>query len=84
MTTMPRNGVDRGLAASVWRCMTRLWRPLLAALCVVAITGAVASEGEKPVARNYVMHPPAPAAQTAAAAAQKSEGCASCHTATDH
>jgi hypothetical protein len=84
MTTMPRNGVDRGLAASVRRCVTRLWRPLLAALCVVAITGAVASEGEKPVARTYVMHPPAPAAQTAAAATQKSEGCASCHTATDH
>ncbi len=55
---------------------------LLAALGVLAAT-AVGSPTEKPVARTYVTHPPAPASQTRAQADAKTAGCMSCHTATD-
>ncbi|KPF62281.1 hypothetical protein IP88_15200 [alpha proteobacterium AAP81b] len=59
---------------------------LLAALAalVAALPGG-ASEGEKPVARDYsrVTAPAAPKSQTDAEAAAKSAGCVSCHTASD-
>lgn len=42
-----------------------------------------ASEGPRAVERDYDMAPPAPARQTAEAAHAKSEGCLSCHSATD-
>ena len=43
-----------------------------------------ASEGEHAVTRNYTTQAAAPEKQTIAAAAIKSAGCMSCHTATDH
>ena len=55
-------------------------------LLVVPLVGmAIASEGEKPVARDYtrVHAGPAPKWQTQAAADAKSAGCISCHTASD-
>jgi len=42
-----------------------------------------AAEKEKPVERVYNPHPPAPASQTWAEAEAKTDGCMSCHTATD-
>ena len=59
----------------------RVWH-LLAVLAAVA-GGAIASEGEKPVERNWVRAPDAPKNQTPAEAAAKTEGCMTCHTATD-
>ena len=53
------------------------------AAVLVAIGIALASEGEKPVARTYVTHAPAPEKQSSADADAKSTGCMSCHTATD-
>src|SRR5690606_25703922 len=44
---------------------------------------ALASGGSRAVERDYVMAPPAPARQSTADAHAKSEGCLSCHTATD-
>jgi hypothetical protein len=55
-------------------------------LFMVPLVGmAFASEGEKPVARDYtrVHAGPAPKWQTAELAAAKSAGCISCHTASD-
>jgi hypothetical protein len=43
----------------------------------------LAAEGEKPVARDYTLQPPAPAQQTAASVEAKSRGCVSCHEGTD-
>ncbi|WP_156254570.1 LVIVD repeat-containing protein [Sandarakinorhabdus oryzae] len=56
---------------------------LLALIPLVGV--ALASEGEKPVARDYarVTAPPAPKWQTLEQAAAKSAGCISCHTASD-
>jgi hypothetical protein len=42
-----------------------------------------ASSNEKPVKRDYVMAPSAPASQTAAQVEEKNAGCLSCHTETD-
>ncbi|TRW14852.1 LVIVD repeat-containing protein [Glacieibacterium frigidum] len=57
------------------------WR---VALILAALAGgAIASEGEKPVERNWVRAPDAPRSQTAEQAAGKTRGCMSCHTATD-
>src|SRR4051794_14253949 len=42
-----------------------------------------ASEGERPVPRNYVAAPSSPERQTAEQAAAKSAGCLSCHTTSD-
>ncbi len=57
----------------------------LGALLLFATTVAVlASDDAKPVARQYVAHPPAPEKQSVAEARLKSEGCASCHSASDH
>ncbi|MEJ5977292.1 hypothetical protein WG901_11640 [Novosphingobium sp. PS1R-30] len=68
----------------------RLVRPLLLllGLLVLAIVPASltrASEGEKPVMRDYskVRVGPAPAQQTTAMVLAKSEGCLSCHVKTD-
>ncbi|WP_426166981.1 multiheme c-type cytochrome [Sandarakinorhabdus sp. DWP1-3-1] len=62
-------------------------RPALWIAAALALLAAVApaSEGEKPVARDYalVTTPPAPRSQTQAAADAKSIGCLSCHTASD-
>lgn len=56
---------------------------LLATLALASVT--IASEGEKPVMRDYarVTAPAAPRAQSWAQADAKSAGCLSCHTATD-
>ena len=63
-------------------------RTLLKSLVVVsAVLGALptawASSASKAVERDYVMAPAAPARQTVAEAAAKSEGCISCHTQSD-
>ncbi|MEY2884249.1 MAG: hypothetical protein RL490_1973, partial [Pseudomonadota bacterium] len=61
-------------------------RILLAALLALLVTVvAPASEGEAPVPRDYarVSAPPAPKTQSAAEAAAKSDGCISCHSASD-
>jgi hypothetical protein len=58
----------------------------LALLLILPLMGvAIASEGEKPVARDYahVRAPAAPKWQTQAQADAKSAGCISCHTASD-
>lgn len=59
-------------------------------VCVVcfllsaAVFQVLASGGaSEPVERDYEMAPPAPASQTAAEVAAKSDGCMSCHTETD-
>jgi len=55
-------------------------------LGALVLAGAVLASGghEKPVPRSYVTGPPAPASQTIENVAQKSEGCRSCHTASDN
>src|SRR3546814_10166531 len=66
-------------------------RHLVLMLACLLLSGAIlvgqinASEGEKPVARDYsrVIAPPAPARQTVAEMMAKSEGCNSCHVRTD-
>ncbi len=59
---------------------------ILAALVLACATGwsaSRASEGEKPVARVYPVFAPAPASQSLEDMAAKSEGCTSCHVASD-
>ncbi len=58
---------------------------LFAAALALAAAIAPASEGEKPVARDYalVTTPPAPPSQSQADADAKSAGCLTCHTASD-
>ncbi len=58
----------------------------LALLLTLVLTApeAAASAAPKPVARDYQMAPAAPARQTAVDARAKSEGCVTCHTATDN
>ncbi len=60
----------------------RLLLMLAALLCA---SGIAASEGEKPVERDYrlVTAPPAPARQSVEAMLTKTEGCQSCHVATE-
>src|SRR3954469_4282832 len=55
---------------------------ILLALAALIASPLVASEGEKPVARDYslVTAPPAPQSQTWEQAEAKSAGCVSCHT----
>jgi hypothetical protein len=57
---------------------------LAAALALVEMLPAYASGGAKLAKRSYTMAPPAPKAQSQAAATQKSAGCQSCHTASDN
>lgn len=54
-------------------------------LPALLIAGSIvrASDAEKPVARVYVVSPPAPMSQTAEQVAAKSDGCYSCHIKTD-
>jgi len=59
-----------------------LGRATLLLLGAAALT--FASSEEKPVARTYVAAPHAPEHQTTADARRKSEGCLSCHTASDN
>jgi len=54
------------------------------ACALLAATLAFASSGEAPVARTYAPQAPAPERQTVAQANAKSEGCRTCHTASDH
>lgn len=67
--------------------MQRLLSLLLLIIAALAIPAAMlsASEGEKPVKRDYsrVTAPPAPMSQSPANVAVKSDGCYSCHTKTD-
>jgi len=56
---------------------------LILATVLLSTLVASASEGEKPVKRDYAVTPPAPANQTVADADAKSAGCMSCHTETD-
>lgn len=53
------------------------------ALALAISTRIGASESEKPVKRTYAFSPAAPANQNKAEAAAKSEGCITCHTASD-
>ncbi len=67
---------------------SRSFRRVVGAIAALVLAGIAvstfASTDEKPVVRTYTMHPPAPERQTAAEVRRKSEGCASCHTATDN
>ncbi|WP_411197612.1 multiheme c-type cytochrome [Sphingomonas sp. C3-2] len=61
-------------------------RKLLAAAMLLFIPASVtlaAGGGEKPVQRIYAFTAPAPQSQTPQQAASKSEGCLTCHTASD-
>jgi hypothetical protein len=60
-------------------------KALMALVLLLPLGMVFASEGEKPVARDYtrVRAAPAPKWQTQAEADAKSTGCISCHTATD-
>lgn len=64
--------------------MSQLSR-LLLLIALMVPSGLLASDAEKPVARDYtlVRAPAAPAGQTADQAKAKSVGCVSCHTKTD-
>ncbi|HKX79184.1 MAG TPA: hypothetical protein VJM34_11760 [Novosphingobium sp.] len=57
----------------------------LVAVLLFAASGISASEGEKPVSRDYsrVLAPPAPASQSLTDVEAKSAGCLSCHVQTD-
>ena len=56
---------------------------LLRLLFLLAATPLAFAAAEKPVEREYTAAPPAPAHQSREAAEAKSEGCVSCHTASD-
>ncbi len=59
-------------------------KTLTLALFGLAAAGAlIAAEGEKPQSIDYPFYPPAPEKQEQFEADAKSEGCMSCHTATD-
>ncbi|MBU6164766.1 MAG: hypothetical protein KGQ52_01395 [Alphaproteobacteria bacterium] len=62
-----------------------MWKRLAFLLILPLMGVAIASEGEKPVARDYahVRAPAAPKWQTQAQADAKSAGCISCHSASD-
>jgi len=64
------------------------WAALICAALAIGYSQTIhAAGGEKPVKRDYVaagvIAPPAPARQTVAQMDAKSEGCISCHTASD-
>ncbi len=65
--------------------MFRRWVPACAGMTILVGATLSATEGEKPVPRDYtlVTAAAAPKAQTQAQAAAKSAGCLSCHTASD-
>ena len=51
--------------------------------CATAWSASEASEGEAPVQRTYVAYPAAPVTQSVEDMAAKSDGCTSCHVASD-
>ena len=59
------------------------WVVLLAAVAAMSGNAAYASDAEVAVERHYVTVPDAPKNQTAAQVTAASEGCVSCHTASD-
>ena len=65
--------------------MSALRIAFVAALVTLFAAIAPASEGERPVTRDYalVIAPPAPRNQSQETADAKSAGCLSCHTASD-
>lgn len=73
------------LIASPSRFRFWLLVALLLVLSLIAGVRSLASDGEKPVKRDYsaVFAPPSPETQTREEAASKSAGCISCHTASD-
>jgi len=56
---------------------------LLVLVCGIGWSNSRASEGEKPVERNYPVYPAAPLTQTIEEMAGKSDGCTTCHVASD-
>ena len=56
---------------------------VLSVALLLCIFSVVASESSTYIARHYAEIPPAPRAQSMAAAMEKSVGCQSCHTTTD-
>lgn len=56
---------------------------LIASLSCLLSFSALASEESQLINRNYVIAPAAPKAQSVTQAKEKSDGCMSCHTATD-
>lgn len=56
---------------------------LLALVCGIGWSSTRAAEGEKPVKREYPVYPAAPLTQTIAEMASKSDGCTTCHVASD-
>ncbi len=74
---VPRRG--RRLGPSLALCLG-----LVASLHSGGGTASARDEDEAPVERRDRMAPAAPQKQTAADASAKSEGCVTCHTATDH
>lgn len=58
--------------------LKRVW--IIGALAFALTTGLSASEGEKPVQRDYQKAPDAPASQTWEQADAKSAGCVTCHS----
>ncbi|WP_336957858.1 LVIVD repeat-containing protein [Sphingobium aquiterrae] len=61
----------------------RTWAVLLLAALLIPVAMLKASDDEKPVKRIYVTAPSAPMSQTDAQVAEKTDGCVSCHTASD-
>ena len=62
------------------------WRSILAALAILMAVASVqswASDDERPVKRNYITAPAAPANQTREQADAKSAGCIGCHSKSD-
>jgi hypothetical protein len=61
----------------------RTWAVLLLAALLIPAAMLKASDEEKPVRRHYVTAPPAPMSQADEQVAAKTDGCVSCHTASD-
>ncbi|MGX7926829.1 hypothetical protein ACWPMX_09705 [Tsuneonella sp. HG094] len=55
----------------------------LVLICGIGWQTSFAAEGEKPVKRNYPVYPAAPLTQTIEQMADKSDGCTTCHVASD-
>jgi len=84
---MSRSSAQRTSPANAGRATLSRPRALGAAAALLLMGAAAltfANADEKPVPRTYVAAPPAPEKQTAADARRKSEGCLTCHTASDN
>lgn len=64
--------------------LVRLFLILVAISLLIGAVVVIASEEAKPTAHNYVAQPPAPEKQSLKLAQEKSSGCTSCHTSSDH